>query len=264
VAPVTVHDYTWSAEAGTLFIGGVVPRRSWSVRLLSGETIAKEGDAMGPGRTRRALDYFLAMLPLTQLSWMVRLTSVKLSARRLRAITAGEVLKFVRVLLLGTRYQFGSRSEFRSTTARNKYIPAPGSGHLTRMSRDPFDSLSSCMAYSEECTDPAVSFARRRWSLVDDFVASFNAHRAAHVRPSDLLCANQSMRKWYGQRGGWCDLGVPMYVAIDSKPQNGCDIQNTACGRSGIMLYLQLMTTAGDQRSDLLSLRAACFTGLSS
>ena len=229
MAPVTVHDYTWSAEAGTLSIGGVVPRRSWSVRLLSGETIAEEGDAMGPGRTRRALDYSLAMLPLDQLIRMVRLTSVKLSARRLRATTAGEVLKFVRVLLLGTRYEFGSRSEFSSTTARNKYIPAPGFGHLTRMSRDPFDSLWSCMAYSEVCTDPAVSSERRRWSLVDDFVTSFNAHRAAHVRPSDLLCVNESISKWYGQAGGWSDRGVPMYVAIDRKPKNGCDIPNTAC-----------------------------------
>jgi len=82
VAPVTVHDNTWSAEAVTLSIGGIVPRRSWSVRLLSGETIAEEGDAMGPGRTRHALDYFLAMLPLDQFSRMVRLTSVKLSALR--------------------------------------------------------------------------------------------------------------------------------------------------------------------------------------
>jgi len=91
VAPVTVHEYTWSDEAVTLSIGGIVARRSWSVRLLSGETIAEEGDAMGPGRTRHALDYFLAIFPLDQLSRMVRLTSVKLSALRLRATTAGEV-----------------------------------------------------------------------------------------------------------------------------------------------------------------------------
>jgi len=95
VASTTAHDYTWSAEAVTHSIGGSVPRRSWSVRLLSGEAPVEEGDAMDPGRTRRPLDYFLAMCPLDQLSRMVRLTSVKLDSRRLRATTVGEVLKLL-------------------------------------------------------------------------------------------------------------------------------------------------------------------------
>jgi len=110
LAPVTAHDYTWSDEAVTLSIGGSVPRPSWSVHLLSGETIVEEGDAMGPGRTLRPLDSFLAMLPLDQFSRMVRLTSVKLHAFLLRASTAGKVLKFVGILFLGTRFEFGSRS----------------------------------------------------------------------------------------------------------------------------------------------------------
>jgi len=152
-------------------------------------------------------------------------------------------------------------SELWSTTARNKYIPAPGFGHLTGMSRGRFESLWSCTIYSEECTDPAVSSKRRRWSLVDDFVTSFNAHRAAHVRPSDLLCVDESMSKWYGQGRGWSDRGVTMYVAIDRKPENGCEIQNTACGRSGIMLCLQLVTTVGDQRQRFTSTESLLLHG---
>jgi len=35
-----------------------------------------------------------------------------------------------------------------------------------------------------------------------------------------------------------------MYVAIDRKPEDGCEIQDAACGRSGIMLNLSVMTTA--------------------
>ena len=31
------------------------------------------------------------------------------------------------------------------------------------------------------------------------------------------------------------------YVAIDRKPENGCEIQNAACGRSGVMLRLKLV-----------------------
>lgn len=35
-----------------------------------------------------------------------------------------------------------------------------------------------------------------------------------------------------------------MYVAINRKPENGCEIQNAACARSGIMLNLSVVVTA--------------------
>ena len=36
-------------------------------------------------------------------------------------------------------------------------------------------------------------------------------------------------------------MGLPQYVAIDKKPENGCEIQNSACSRSGVMLRLKLV-----------------------
>jgi Transposase IS4 len=39
-------------------------------------------------------------------------------------------------------------------------------------------------------------------------------------------------------------LGLPRYIAIDSKPENGCEGENAACGRRGIMLNIRLVTTA--------------------
>ena len=41
-------------------------------------------------------------------------------------------------------------------------------------------------------------------------------------------------------------MSLPHYVAIDRKTENGCEIQMAASGRSGIMLRLQLVTTAED------------------
>ena len=32
-----------------------------------------------------------------------------------------------------------------------------------------------------------------------------------------------------------------MYVAIDRKPESGCEIQNSACGKSGVMLRLKVV-----------------------
>jgi len=67
VGEVRALYFMWSSKAVTLPIEGSVPHRSWSVRLLSGETIVEEGDAIGRGRTRRPLDYFLAMFLQEQL-----------------------------------------------------------------------------------------------------------------------------------------------------------------------------------------------------
>ena len=132
--------------------------------------------------------------------------------------------------------------------SRNNYIQAPSFCKLSCKSRDRFDALWSCMTYSTESVDPTVSSESRRWSLVDKFVGSFNARREAHVPPSDLLFTDESMCKWYGQGGSWKDRGLTMYVGIDRQPENGCEIENTACGRSGIMLYLHLVTSAADPR----------------
>jgi hypothetical protein len=38
-----------------------------------------------------------------------------------------------------------------------------------------------------------------------------------------------------------------MYVAIDRKPESGCEIQNSACGRSMIMMRLKIVKTAEEE-----------------
>jgi Transposase IS4 len=45
-------------------------------------------------------------------------------------------------------------------------------------------------------------------------------------------------------------MGLPMYVAIDWKPENGCEIQNVACGQSGVMIRLKLVKTAQEEASN--------------
>ena len=38
-----------------------------------------------------------------------------------------------------------------------------------------------------------------------------------------------------------------MYVAMDRNPENGAEIQNTACGRSGIMIRLRIVKSASNE-----------------
>lgn len=114
--------------------------------------------------------------------------------------------------------------------------------------RKRFDSLWQCLSFSEALNaDREACSTRRRWSLVSDFVDAFNDHRAANFKPSDLICVDESISRWYGQGGSWIDHGLPMYVVIDRKPENGCEIQTSACGRSSIMMRPHLVTTARDE-----------------
>ncbi len=41
------------------------------------------------------------------------------------------------------------------------------------------------------------------------------------------------MPRWYGYGGDWINLGIPQYIAIDRKPENGGEIQDASCGKSG-------------------------------
>lgn len=150
---VAAHGYTWTARAVPAPVGGPVPRQAWSVRTLSGEVIHEEGDTVGPGVSRGPYDYFMATFPVDQLVRMVHLTSAKPRARGMQATTAGEVLEFLGVVILGTRYEFGARADLCVTKPRSKYLLAPAFGERTGLPRNRFDALWSCATCSAESAE---------------------------------------------------------------------------------------------------------------
>jgi len=169
------------------------------------EVIHEDGDALGPGRTRKPFDYIMAIFPMHQLVRIVSLTSEKLRTRRMQQTTAGEVLKFIGVTLLATRFEFGARADLWAIKARDKHMQAPAFGGRTGMPRSRFDALLSFVTFSEPAAD-ADDTEGSRWQLINEFVSAINSHRAAHVSSSDLICVDESMRKWYGAllRNGAC------------------------------------------------------------
>ena len=44
-----------------------------------------------------------------------------------------------------------------------------------------------------------------------------------------------------------------MYVVIDRKPENGCEIQNAACGHSGVMIQLKVVKTAEEENASVVT-----------
>ena len=71
--------------------------------------------------------------------------------------------------------------------------------------------------------------------------------------PSDEICVNESMSQWYGQGGHWINHGLPIYVAIDRKPENGFEIQNAACGHSGVVIWLKVVKTAEEENGSAVT-----------
>ena len=247
---VTVHEQEWVVDDTNIKL----PKnnrnnnyRAWGVR----DTI---GNIHGPGTDRgrhvSRLDYFLMVFPPQQFTKMRQLTNRALIRLGKKPITKGELLKCFGVMILCTRHEFTSRSSLWSTTAPFKYINAAAFGK-TGMARQRFDDLWRYMVWSEQPSErPAgMSHEKYRWLLVDGFVTEYNNHREQNFIPSDLICVDESISRWYGQGGRWINHGLPMYVAIDRKPDNGCEIQNACCGRSGIMMRLKLVKTAEEDRT---------------
>ena len=54
--------------------------------------------------------------------------------------------------------------------------------------------------------------------------------------------------------GHWINKGLPMYVAIDCKPENGCEIQDSCDARAQVMLHLKIVKQEHDDEEYLKQL----------
>lgn len=236
-AVATPHGFGWYIN-GTqinLPINGNVLRKSWRATNMMGDRFSYGSDA-----ERR-----FSRFPASELQLIQQLTNHFLRSAGLTEMTKGELLKFLGIVLLATKFEFGNRASLWSSTAPSKYVPAANFGR-TGMTRQRFDAIWRYIRFSDQPSvrPQGMSSEHYRWRLVDDFVTNINDHRAATIFPSDRICVDESISRWYGLGGFWINTGLPQYVAIDRKPENGCEIQNSACGESGVMLRLKLVKTA--------------------
>ena len=118
------------------------------------------------------------LFPPEQLQLILQLTNNELAMARKNYTMAGEIVKFFGVMLLVTRFEFGSWASLWSNMSTNKYIPAPSIG-LTGMPQKQFDDLWMCIRFSDQpCNRPSeMTSEQYRWRLVDNFVKNFNEHR---------------------------------------------------------------------------------------
>ena len=91
-----------------------------------------------------------------------------------------------------------------------------------------------------------MTHTQYRWLLVDDFIHRFNTHRSDNFSPGSKICVDESMVRYYGRSGDWITRGLPHYIAINRKPENDLEVQNTSCGECGIMMRLNLEKGGSD------------------
>jgi Transposase IS4 len=246
------HGVPWYAIPVALVnnpLNGPIPYKEWGLRLPTG-TVWRDGVNIDESITR--LDVFLQMFPKAQLHDTFVLTNIQLRKKELRETSKGELLKFFGIMILTTRYEFNNRSDLWSDHPPTKYESAAQLGRRTGMSRKRFDDLWTCIRFSMQPDDKPedITSETYRWMLVDGFIRNFNQHRATNFIPSEKLCVDESFSRWYGQGGNWINHGLPMFVSMDRKPEDGCEIQNTACGKTGIMCQLKLVKTSREAHEE--------------
>ena len=151
-------------------------------------------------------------------------------------------------MLLMTRVWCRNRKELWNKRPSYKYIPANEFG-MTGMTYNRWIELWHCIyfSYQPPCRPHSMGPAAYGWMLVNDFVKNFNDYRERTFSPSDMICVDESISRWYGLGGHWINLGLPMYVAIDRKPKKDCKIQDSCEGRARIMLRLKLVMHKEDE-----------------
>lgn len=54
-------------------------------------------------------------------------------------------------------------------------------------------------------------------------------------------------------RGAWIDVGFPHFVKLERKPEYGLELQDVACGSSGLMLRIKLVKSSKESQREITS-----------
>ena len=225
-----------------IYIDDGAQKVQWSVE-------DRAGTKHSPGSKRKPmtkLQAWLMMYGSDAMESFFSNTNAQLKERNYKEMTSySEAIKFQGIMRLCTRFEFSDREKLWSTTSDNKFIDPPCFGEKTGMVRDRFRQIFTCQRYSKQPTTrpEGMSSEQYRWMLIDDHVLLFNKNRAKIITPSGTIVVDESISRWYGVGGDWINAGLPMYIAMDRKPENGCEIQDSCDGETGIMLQLKLVKT---------------------
>jgi Transposase IS4 len=146
---VYVKGKLWSHLPFTLTqeINGQVPARDFGIRTLTGDTwrYTRYND-----QEISRLDVFLQMFPVLNLMWQHTNASIEASGQPTKTATRTELLKYIGVIVLSTKYEFCNQSDLWSARSKSKYEMTPQFGTLTGMKRGRYDFIYYHLRFSNQ------------------------------------------------------------------------------------------------------------------
>ena len=143
-----------------------------------------------------------------------------------------------------TCFSFLKQRNLWASKSPSKFLPAPCFGHFG-MTRNQFDAIWSNIQflYQLDAHPEKMPSQDCCWMLVQNFIDHFNQHCEQNFHPSAVLHINESKIRWHGIGDDWINEGLPMFVAVDRKPDYGCEIQSICFAKSGVMLFESCQNT---------------------
>ena len=102
------HKTFWFESEGLDHINGSICDKEWGVKASNGLVLSPSNKESPAGMSR--LDLFMLMFPPNHLLKIFQLTNTQLAKVRQKGKKWQEILKFFGVLVLMTRFEFGSRA----------------------------------------------------------------------------------------------------------------------------------------------------------
>jgi Transposase IS4 len=220
---------------------GPVPFHDFVLQTMIGDTWRY---ASNSDRYVSRLDMFLQMFPALNLMWQNTNASIVEAGMPNKVATRTELIIFTGVILFSTKYKFGNRSNLRSARSKSKYKMTPQRGNLTGMRRQRYDFLYHHMRFSSQPKEQGdLVYGTCSWMLIDNFVKAFKDNRAPQIMVLDRLCVDESFSRWYGMGGSYINIGLPCYISMDQKPDDGCETWSCCNGHTctGVMLQLKIV-----------------------
>jgi hypothetical protein len=139
------------------------------------------------------------MFPPAQLEILVRCTNTLLEEKEDNSSRANPV-PWDKNTINAIWVQIKSKSLVNYISLRHENPPSFGP---TDMKRPRFDDTWQYLQWSDHPKERHAGMSSEKywWKLVDGFVAQFNKHRARSIIPSEYICVDESISRWYGQGG---------------------------------------------------------------
>ena len=111
---VTCHGNRWNEADVNDPISGSIPHKHWWVSLITGARIMEgyEVNGLSP------YDYFMWMFPISRLREIITYIKIRFAQIGKTNTASTEILKFFGVMILLTRFEFGSRRHVWLTSSK--------------------------------------------------------------------------------------------------------------------------------------------------